>query len=54
MDVEPSNSQQDIINKFKEICAVSDEIARQALIERNWNLEAAIRFFLDVRFMLGF
>jgi hypothetical protein len=53
-DPEPSgsqDSQQGLIQQFKEICAVDDEIAGAALESKNWNLEAAIRVFLDVSWL---
>lgn len=34
--------------EFQEICAVNDEIAQAALERKNFDLEAALRAFLDV------
>ncbi|KAI6191613.1 UBX domain-containing protein [Aphelenchoides bicaudatus] len=43
---EPLN-REEILNSFKDICAVNDEIAQAALESNNWNLETALRVFLD-------
>uniref|UniRef100_A0A914CWT4 UAS domain-containing protein n=1 Tax=Acrobeloides nanus TaxID=290746 RepID=A0A914CWT4_9BILA len=40
-----SNSNNLLLEQFKDICAVDTEIARRFLTESNWNLEAAVHLY---------